>query len=642
MNRKLDYLCLALLVIGFVSERACADNWPAWRGDGSGVSAETGLPTEWSPHHNVRWKTRLEGQGISSPIVWGDRVFVTWAVDGVRNIVSEWAVALTGCALAILVGVAAVFIEPLRQQIRPGGNSPGRQCVRIARVDRLAMLVVSLLFAVSISLGWIARESIIEQTEVWLIARWIGILGVLTIVGFVEVRSVCRPTAAGLLLTSATLLHVLNPIGVFGGRMDLAELLALSIPLTVAAIYLIVMFLLVRQRAGLSPRALGDCDKPTVREQWRVSRWRLVGPLGVAASGILVVARIHYFKPEAEVQRGVSCFDIDTGAVQWRSEVLRARPEATYWTNSFATPTPATDGEHVIAHFGPGMACLDFNGTVLWRASEPQFHEFSRYGAAASPLIYGDRVIDAFMAEWTGKSEDAVSRAYARHSHVTARRIDTGELLWQAVPPSAHDSYGSPVLARRADPPAVLFATWGHAVAYAPDSGRLMWECDVPMQQIVPSIVADEDRAYVLGGTHGPRGAVAIRLGGSGNVTETHVAWMLSKRIAQVSSPVLYKGLLFWVTDEGIASCVEAETGEFQWKARLDGHYSGSPVAGDDKVYYPGDDGDVTVVRAAREFEIVARNSINESSGASPAIANGCIFIRGEKHLFCIGTGPTH
>jgi outer membrane protein assembly factor BamB len=118
------------------------------------------------------------------------------------------------------------------------------------------------------------------------------------------------------------------------------------------------------------------------------------------------------------------------------------------------------------------------------------------------------------------------------------------------------------------------------------------------------------------------------------------VHWKITRGVNDVSSPVLYEGLLYWVKENGIIYCVDAATGEVVWRDRLQGgvKYHGSLVAGDGKVYIPSLDGDITVIEAGREFKLLARNSIGENSGASPAISAGRIFIRGENHLFCIGS----
>ena len=131
-------------------------------------------------------------------------------------------------------------------------------------------------------------------------------------------------------------------------------------------------------------------------------------------------------------------------------------------------------------------------------------------------------------------------------------------------------------------------------------------------------------------------GAVAIRHGGSGDVTNTHVDWIVTKSIAECSSPVLYEGLIYWVTQRGLVVCVDPTTGEEVWKKRINGRFVGSPVAGDGKVYFPADNGEITVIRAGREFQLLARNTIGEDSSSSPAISNRHIFIRGKDHLFCI------
>jgi outer membrane protein assembly factor BamB len=184
----------------------------------------------------------------------------------------------------------------------------------------------------------------------------------------------------------------------------------------------------------------------------------------------------------------------------------------------------------------------------------------------------------------------------------------------------------------------VLFSTNEHALAYDPRSGERIWSCRLSHTQPVSSIVSDGRQAYVVGGAHGPQAAVAIRLGGQGDITDTHVAWSVDRGIPSCASPVVYDGLFYMVADNGVATCVDAQTGEIVWQKRLRGEYLTSPIAGDGKVYFGATDGRYTVIAAGREFKQLAMNSVGEECYAPAAIAGGCIFLRGREHLYCIGS----
>ncbi len=267
---------------------------------------------------------------------------------------------------------------------------------------------------------------------------------------------------------------------------------------------------------------------------------------------------------------------------------------------------------------------------------EPNYARFVRYGASSSPVIFEDKVIYPFIAEVPGGKLGA--NEHARHSYLRAVRVETGADAWEVRPPDAHDVYNTPLLTRLGGDPMLLFTSWGYTVAYDPRNGADLWSCQVPIEQAVPSIVCDDTTAYAIGGTHGLKGGLAIRLDGKGDVTDTHIAWKVSKLIPECSSPVLYNGLIYCITEKGALTCIEAKTGEQVWKHRIPGHYIGSPIAGDGKVYFPADNGEITVIEAGREFKMLARNSIGEKSASSPAVSAGVLFIRGKEHLFAIGT----
>jgi hypothetical protein len=133
---------------------------------------------------------------------------------------------------------------------------------------------------------------------------------------------------------------------------------------------------------------------------------------------------------------------------------------------------------------------------------------------------------------------------------------------------------------------------------------------------------------------------MAIRLGGTGDISSSHIQWLVPTGAPYVSSIVLYQGLIYMANDAGVASCFDAKTGEKVWQSRTEGIFSASPVVGDGKVYLMSETGETIVIKAGREFQVLARNDIGERIVASPAISAGQIFIRTDDHLFCIGKKP--
>jgi outer membrane protein assembly factor BamB len=170
---------------------------------------------------------------------------------------------------------------------------------------------------------------------------------------------------------------------------------------------------------------------------------------------------------------------------------------------------------------------------------------------------------------------------------------------------------------------------------YDPDTGKQHWRIDGPTEQFVSSLVADGGVLFLTAGFP-DHWVMAIDPSGSGDVTRTHVLWAKKNDGGYVPSPVADAGHFFLVTDEGLASCWEAKTGRLCWKERLGKHHSASAVAAAGRVYFTDDDGVTFVVRAAPEFEVLARNPIGERCFSSPAFSDGEVFVRGERHLFCI------
>jgi len=605
-----------------------ADNWPGWRGDGRGLSAETDLPETWGPDENVVWKTPIQGNGISSPIVWGDRVFITSAVEDSRlpiapGVFAGLEVCMIGIALlAVLLTARASRGKPL--DARDDHVLQGF----LGWVDGVATVVVLLAFVIAMVLLLVAAERVIPAGRIaraWNVTGVCGMLGLIAAVGRFPARSVFRSLGALLLVGAATLFVVRAPLSVFSTPISPIKLAAVAGPLGVAAIWYVAIFL----TSFRSDAKLNASNGAT----WQRS---LASMLLIAATGLMFV-NFNFLKPQTALQRTIICLDKQTGQIKWKTAGFNWPADKKYPLNSYATPTPVTNGRYVVASYGPGTVCVDMQGKVMWRQMEPMFSKYLRYGAASSPVIHQNTVFYGFMAEWDGSQTGEDSADYAQFSNFAARRLATGDVVWKVCPPQAHNSYDSPVLAHQTDRTVVLMGTNGFVVAYNPDDGSEVWRCAVPVQQMVPSIVVDEEYAYVAGGTHGLKGAVAIKLGGSGDVSKSRVRWQINKRVPECSSPVYYRGMIYWVTEMGVLSCVDASTGDIVWRERINGHYVGSLVAGDGRIYIPADNGDVTVIKAGAEFKQLARNSIGEESGSSPAISSGHFFIRGKQHLFCIG-----
>jgi outer membrane protein assembly factor BamB len=292
--------------------------------------------------------------------------------------------------------------------------------------------------------------------------------------------------------------------------------------------------------------------------------------------------------------------------------------------NSFASSTPAADGERVYVTFldKPWMRvfCYDYAGNKLWEKSPGEFH--SKHGFCSPPLLYKDTVI-------VNGDQDA-------EAFVVALDRKTGEERWRADRPNRVRSYCPPVVVEAAGKKQLVLTGSKCVASYDPDTGKPNWQIDGPTEQFVSSMILHDGVLFLTAG-YPENWVMAIKPDGSGNVTKSHVLWAKNKEGGYVPSPVAFGGKFFFVTDNGLASCWDAKAGRREWNERLGKRHSASAVVADGWVYFTADEGDTYVLKASPEFEVLAKNPLGERCYSSPAFSDGEIFIRGVEHLFCIG-----
>jgi outer membrane protein assembly factor BamB len=624
---------MLLLSLSLAASIAIAGNWPAWRGDGSGVSAELNVPVEWGVEKNVRWKTRIGGNGISSPIVWGDRVFVTSAFES--DEISVGRVLVPGAAAVLLVLALASGFSAMRRRARDGeGEEAFVRRVVIRWLDPSVTIVSVAGFMVGATLLLTRLKALYYVGEVapaWLWSSLFCSLGLVAAMGLLRPASVWRPIGVLVLVAAALGFYFGQPLNKYGEPIAMRKIVVVMVPLLGGALWHALVFAIAR--AGRrSP-------KPRKRVVWAAP----VGAMALTALVVLVFLCVNYLKAQTGLARVLVCLDRGTGELLWKSKGFIKPGLRKHYVNSYATPTPVTDGKYVVASFGDGVFCVDFGGNVLWRRMEPNYARFLRYGAGSSPIMDNGRVIYAFMTESIRPSADDLGYfPHEEFSYLASFDARTGEMIWKTRPPGAHDSYNTPVLIPQAPESVIMLGTWRHVVAINPTNGEELWSLPIPVNQPVPTLAVDPTTVYVAGGSDPPKAMVAVNRPTIGNPQEdATVRWTLRKSIPESSSPVLLDELLYWVTDSGVASCVDAATGVMVWQARLGDRHFASPVAADGRIYFVGKGGDTTVIHAGREFEILAVNSIGETSYASPAISDGQIFLRGSDHVFCIENRQT-
>jgi hypothetical protein len=346
--------------------------------------------------------------------------------------------------------------------------------------------------------------------------------------------------------------------------------------------------------------------------------------------------------PEKE-QRLLLCLDQRTGKKLWQKVVLNSPLETIHPLNSRASGTPATDGQHVFVTFmkaddrkipapnvgtqrliTPGkiiVAAYDLDGEQKWKINVGDF--ISAHGFNTCPVLFEDLVI--------------INGDHDGDAYLVALERKTGRERWRIERENKTRSYATPIIREIGGRTQMILSGSLCVASYDPHNGKRHWIVDGPTEQFVASMVYNGEYVFVTAG-YPERHILAIRPDGSGNVTDTHVAWRTNRGAAYVPSPIFAGPYLLVVADSGIASCFNAKTGKRHWMERLPGGHSPSTVSADGLVYFTSDRGVTTIVRPGKMFNIIARNELGEQISASPAISQGQIFLRTHQHLYCIGS----
>lgn len=327
-----------------------------------------------------------------------------------------------------------------------------------------------------------------------------------------------------------------------------------------------------------------------------------------------------------EGKRSLLCLDRSTGKTRWSEVVLEAPFEEIHRLNSHASSTPATDGKRVFVSFLDKtemfVAAYDLEGKQLWSARPGGFS--SKHGYCSCPVLWNGKVI--------------VNGDHDGEAYLVALDEKSGEVVWKTDRPNKTRSYCTPIFREIEGKTQMILSGSLSVTAYDPDTGEQTWLIDGPTEQFVASLVYHE-REKLLFMTCGfpQKHVLAIRPDGKGNVTDTHIAWRDTVGASYVPSPVVSGDFFVLVADNGVASCFVAATGERLWRERLPGGHSASLLAANGLVYFVSDAGIVSVVKPGRTFDVVAQTELGEKVSASPAVYDNHLFLRGERHLFCIG-----
>jgi outer membrane protein assembly factor BamB len=415
------------------------------------------------------------------------------------------------------------------------------------------------------------------------------------------------------------------------------------------------------------PSASGVADGQRLPDAWNVAsgqgvKWKVAIP-GLAHSSpivwgdLVIVTTAVSSLPNATFKPGlygegtasedrtpqqwtVIALDRATGKTVWDRVAYRGVPkEMRHIKATYANATPFTDGQHIVAFFGSqGLYAYDMQGRALWQKDlgvlDVGAYDLPEYewGTASSPIIYKDKVI--------------VQCDTQHESFVMASDVETGKTIWKTVRQEL-PSWGTPTVYVRDDAAELVTNASNFIRGYDPETGAERWRLGGSSKITAPTPIFSRDLVIVASGRAPERPIFAIRPGGSGDITPSaassssdRVVWRKTGRGSYMPTPLIYGDILYVLGNAGLFDAYDLATGQEIYRQRLEHNGSGfsaSPVAADGRIYLSSEDGDMFVIRAGRTFELLARNAMGEPLMATPALAAGTMFVRGEKHLFAIG-----
>jgi outer membrane protein assembly factor BamB len=333
--------------------------------------------------------------------------------------------------------------------------------------------------------------------------------------------------------------------------------------------------------------------------------------------------------PQPEHRFEVISLDRRTGKILWQRTATTAAPHEGFHSTygSFASHSPVTDGKFVYASFGSrGMYVYDLKGTLVWKKDfGVQMRMKMAFGEGLGPVVADDKLLLVFDHEGD--------------SFMVALDKATGKEIWR-VARAEKTNWAAPLVVDFKERKQVVVAGTSKVRSYDLGTGALIWECAGLGANTIPHPVRQDDLVFVMSGYQNPK-LMAIRLGREGDLTGTDaIVWSQTKANSYTASPVLFDNKLYVLTDNGMLSCYNARTGEAYYQAtRLPKTYSfkSSPVGASGKLYLATENEDVVVVKMGETFEVLATNTMpGETFIATPAIANGEIYLRSKTRMYCI------
>jgi outer membrane protein assembly factor BamB len=323
------------------------------------------------------------------------------------------------------------------------------------------------------------------------------------------------------------------------------------------------------------------------------------------------------------------CLDAETG--EKLKELLLfeiEKPQFCIEYNSYASPTPAIEEGRVYISFGAhGNACVDTKTfEVLWSHQELECNHFR--GPASSPIIDGDRLLlhfDGFDFQYVVAIEKRTGKTLWRTDRKIQYGTDDGDMK---------KAYGTPAIIKHQGRRQLISPAAVATEAFDPDSGKLLWTVYHDGMNASARPLYSNGLLFI---TNGMGKMVAVKPEGTGDITRDKIAWASTKGVPKKSSMILVDDLLFMVADNGVATCVEAATGDILWTERLKGEYDASPILSNGRIFAFSKEGHAPVIAAGREFKLLAENKLEDGFMASPAVYKNSLILRSKSAVYRIG-----
>jgi outer membrane protein assembly factor BamB len=357
-------------------------------------------------------------------------------------------------------------------------------------------------------------------------------------------------------------------------------------------------------------------------------RWKTELPGLGHASPIIWKDRIFTVAALDTGERLLLSVDRANGKVLWQQVVVQSPLERKHRENSHASSTPATDGEKVFCSFldqGQAVvAAYDFAGQQLWLKRIGGFS--SVHGFCSSPILHKDTIIVNCDQDGDG--------------YMVALARQDGAERWRVERPNKTRSYCAPLIREAGGRTQMVLSGSKCVASYDPDTGENIWMIDGPTDQWVASpVFSAKANLFFISGGFPDHHLLAVKPDSKGNITDTpQIVWHGRQGVAYVPSPIAEGDWFFITDDRGFGHCFDAKTGQERWEERFFRQHA-SIASANGLLYFLADNGECRVVKAGAKFELVSLNSLGEPAYASPALSDGEIYLRGEKHLFCIASG---